>query len=329
MHHSLRRALAVLIAAGIACAPGQPYAQDLPQKRVVLVAQIAAGTGLDIVARTYAEKLAARIGQPVIVENRPGAAGLATAEAVLKSEPDGTTLGVVTSALMAIRPSMFKKPPYDPLKDFVPIALYLKSPFILIVNPKLPVQSVPDLITYMKANKGKLSYATPGVGSAQNLSGEYLKQVFDVDMTHVPYRNSPQAVSDVAAGHIPLSFAEAGASLGLIRDGALRALAVTSTTRLPVLPDTPTFAEAANRPGFEAVSWHMLVAPAATPSPIVNRLHAEMKQIMSDKDMQARIAQHGLLPLDPPSIEETGKYIVSEIAKWSTLIKSLGLAGSI
>lgn len=316
-----------LAAAALSCHVAS--AQELPQKRVLIIAQLAAGTGLDIVARTYAERLQHVIGQPVIVENRPGSAGLATAEGVLKSEADGTTLGVMSSSILAIRPTMFRKPPYDPAKDFIPIAHYLKSPFILVTDPKLPVQNVKDLIAYIKANPGKITYASPGSGGAPHLAGEYLKRMFDVDMNHVPYRNSPQAITDVAAGHIPLTFAEAGASLGLIRDGALRALAVTSTTRLPSLPDVPPFAEAAARPDFEAVSWHMLVAPAATPRPIVNRLHAEMKRIMADPEMKSRISHHGLIPLDPPSIEASRSYIVSEVEKWGALVKALGLAGSI
>lgn len=309
--------------------PGSADAQDLPNKRILIIAQLAAGTGLDIVARTFADKLSQRTGQPVIVENRPGSAGLATMEAVLRSDPDGTTLGVVTSSVLAIRPSMFKKPPYDPLKDFVPVSFYLKSPFILVVNPKLPIQSVPDLIAYLKANKGTVSYSSSSVGGAPHLSGEYLKQMFGVDMTHVPYRNSPQAISDVAAGHVPLTFAEAGASLGLIRDGALRALAVTSTVRLPTLPDVQPFAQAAGKPGFEAVSWHMLIVPAATPRPIVDRLHTEMKQLMGDKDMQARIGNLGLLPHTPPSIDDTQRYIATELDKWGTLVRNLGLAGTL
>ena len=316
--------LAVFVGAG---APAT--AQDFPTRRILIVAQLAAGTGLDIVARTYAERLQISFGQPVIVENRPGAAGLATAEGVLKSEPDGTTLGVMSSSILAIRPTMFKKPPYDPARDFIPIAHYLKSPFILVTTPTLPVSNVKDLIDYLRAHRGKVSYASPGSGGAPHLAGEYLKQMFDVDMNHVPYRNSPQAITDVAAGHIELTFAEAGASLGLIRDGALRALAVTSTTRLPVLPDVPPFAEAAARPDFEAVSWHMLVAPAATPRAVVDRLHAEMKRIMADPDMKVRIAQHGLIPIEPPPVETSRRYIESEVEKWGKLVKALGLAGSI
>jgi tripartite-type tricarboxylate transporter receptor subunit TctC len=148
-------------------------------------------------------------------------------------------------------------------------------------------------------------------------------------MTHVPYRNSPQAIGDVAAGHIPLTFAEASASQGLIRDGALRALAVTSLTRLPNLPDVPSLAEAVQRPGFEAVSWHMLIAPAATPRPIVERLHAEMRQIMADPEMRKRIAGHGLLAIEPPTVAESRNYIAAELEKWGRIVNSLGLAGTL
>ena len=329
MLHTTLWFLATFTPAILSLAPQPGHAQSPPDKRILLVAALAAGTGLDIVARTFAERLSQRIGQPVIVENRPGAAGLAAAEFVQRAEPDGATLGVVTSAIMATRPTMFKKPPYDPLKDFVPVSLYLKAPLVLVVDPRLPINSVPDLIAYLKANRGKVSFSSPSVGGASHLSAEYLKQMFDVDMTHVPYRNSPQAIGDVAAGHVPLTFAESGASLGLIRDGALRALAVTSTVRLSRLPDVPPFAEAAGKPGFEAVSWHMLIAPAATPKAVVDRLLAEMKSIMGDAGMQARIAGHGLLPLDPPSIEDSRRYIASEIDKWGKLVASLGLAGSI
>ena len=327
MPRTMMRILATLALATAAAFPA--HAQEASGKRILIIAQLAAGTGLDIVARTYAERLSQRLGRPVIVENRPGSAGLATAEGVLRAEPDGSTLGVMSSSILAIRPTMFKKPPYDPVTDFIPVSHYLKSPFILVANPKLPVKNVAELIQYLKANKGTVSYASPGPGGAPHLAGEYLKQIFDVDMNHVAYRNSPQAIGDVAAGHIPLTFAEAGASLGLIRDGALRALAVTSTTRLPTLPDVPPFAEAAARPDFEAVSWHMLVAPSATPRAIVDHLHAEMNRIMADPDMKARITGHGLLPIEPPPVDVARNYIGSEIAKWGALVKSLGLAGSI
>jgi tripartite-type tricarboxylate transporter receptor subunit TctC len=223
---------------------------------------------------------------------------------------------------------LFKQIAYDPEKDLVPVSLYLKSPFILIVDPKLPVNSVPELIDYAKKSPTPLNYSSPGAGGLPYLSVELMNARFGLKMTHVPYRNSPQAITDVAAGHVSLSIAEAGASLALIREGKVRALAVTSTQRLPAHPSVPPMAEAGNAPGFETVSWHVLLAPAKTPRPIVEKLHAEMKRIMSDKDMQEKLSNLGLIPLDPPSIADTESYIKSETAKWSEVVKQVGLAGS-
>jgi tripartite-type tricarboxylate transporter receptor subunit TctC len=270
-----RRALLALAA----CAILQPTAsiaqtQDYPNRPVTILVPLAAGTGMDSLVRLYADKLQASLGKPVVVENRPGAALMLAASAVAAAPADGYTLGVSTSAPMAINPTLYKKLNYNHEKDFVPISLYVKSPFILVVDPKLPVKSVPDLIKYAKETKTPLTYSSPGAGTALHLSSEYMKQRYGLDITHVPYKSSPQAVADIAAGHVSMAFAEAGASLPLIKDGKLRALAVSSQARLPSLPDVPTFAEAANAPDFEAVSWHVLIAPAATPKPIVDRLHA-------------------------------------------------------
>jgi tripartite-type tricarboxylate transporter receptor subunit TctC len=229
---------------------------------------------------------------------------------------------------MAIGPALYKKIAYNPQKDFVPIALYVKSPLVLVVDPNLPIKSVPDLIAYAKKSAQPLTYSTPGAGAFQHLSTEFMAQRFGLKFTHVPYKSTPQSVQDIAAGHVNFGFAEAGASLPLIRSGKLRPLAVSSLARLPTLPDVPTFAEAAKAPGFEAVSWHALFAPAATPKDIVERLHKEMSKIMSDPDMQKRAGNVGLLPIDPPSLAETQKYITAEREKWGGLVQKLGLAGS-
>jgi tripartite-type tricarboxylate transporter receptor subunit TctC len=250
------------------------------------------------------------------------------ANAVAQAAPDGHTLLVSTSSAMAINLTLFKQVTYDPERDFIPISLYVKSPFILVVNPDLPAKSVPDLIKHIKDNQGKLSYSSPGAGVAQHLSMEYMKNQFGLEITHVPYRSTPQSIQDIAAGHIAMGFAEAGASIPLIKDGKLRALAVSSTMRLPLLPDVPPFAEAAPAPGFEAVSWHMLLAPAKTPRDIVDRLHAEMKKIMADPELRKRIETIGLIPFDTPSVEDTRAYRRSEQEKWGALVKRLGLEGS-
>jgi len=323
----VRRALlAATIAAVAAGAPAR--AQDYPTRPVTIVVPLAAGSGMDALVRLYAEKLQVALGKPVVVDNRPGAALMLAAAAVATAPADGYTLLVSTSSAMAINPVLYKKVNYDHVKDFVPISFYVKSPFILVVNPDLPAKSVPELIKHIKDSKSPLSYSSPGAGVAQHLSIEYMKKRFDLDITHVPYKNTPQSIQDIAAGHVQLGFAEAGASLPLIRDGKLRALAVSATTRIPSLPDVPPFAEAAKAPDFEAVSWHILFAPAATPKPIIERLHAEMKKIMADPEMIKLTEKIGLLPVDSPNTDGIQKYLASEREKWGSLVKQLGLDGS-
>jgi tripartite-type tricarboxylate transporter receptor subunit TctC len=323
----VRRALlAAAITAVAASAPVQ--AQDYPTRPVTIVVPLAAGSGMDSLVRLYAEKLQIALGKPVVVDNRPGAALMLAAAAVATAPADGYTLLVSTSSAMAINPVLYKKVNYDHVKDFVPISFYVKSPFILVVNPDLPAKSVPELIKHLKDSKSPLSYSSPGAGVAQHLSIEYMKKRFDLDITHVPYKNTPQSIQDIAAGHVQFGFAEAGASLPLIRDGKLRALAVSATTRIPSLPDVPPFAEAAKAPDFEAVSWHILFAPAATPKPIIERLHTEMKKIMADPEMIKLTEKIGLLPVDSPDIDGIQKYLASEREKWGSLVKQLGLAGT-
>jgi tripartite-type tricarboxylate transporter receptor subunit TctC len=272
-------ACALALAAPQLCERAQ--ADEYPTRPVTIIVSLAPGTGMDTAVRLYGEKLAQRLGQPVVIENRPGGAGVVAGETIAKGTPDGYTLAVATSAVMAIRPTLFKQRPFDPLTDFVPISHYVKSPFVFIVNPSLPVRSVPEFIAYARERPGQLSYSSSGIGGAPHLTAELLKQKFGFDMAHVPYRNSPQSIADVAAGHVVASVAEAGASLPLIRDGKLRALAVTSATRFPTLPEVPPIGEAVGMPELEAVSWHVIFARHDTPRDIVNRLHDEMKSIMA------------------------------------------------
>ncbi len=218
--------------------------------------------------------------------------------------------------------------PFDPLTDFVPISLYVKSPFILVVSPALPVKTTAEFIAYVKQRPGQLSYSSSGIGGAPHLAMELLKQKFGFDIAHVPYRNSPQSIADVAAGHVHAAIAEAGASLPLIKDGRLTALAVTSLTRLPSIPEVPPLAEAVAMPDLEAVSWHVLFARHDTPRPIVDRLSGEMQRIMAMPDTQQKIANIGLIPHPSPSVEGMQAYIRAETDKWGTLVRQLGLAGS-
>jgi tripartite-type tricarboxylate transporter receptor subunit TctC len=322
----VRRALLGVFAFAAAISSTPLPAQDYPTKPVTIVVPLAAGSGMDSLVRLYADKLQTALGKPVVVENRPGAALMLAAQAVATAPADGYTLLVSTSSAMAINPILYKKVNYDHVKDFVPISFYVKSPMILVVNPELPAKNVPDLIKYMKEAKSPVSYSSPGAGVAQHLSMEYMKKRFGVEATHVPYKNTPQSIQDIAAGHVQMGFAEAGASLPLIKEGKLRALAVSATTRIPSLPDVPPFAEDA--PDFEAVSWHMLFAPAATPKPVVERLHKEMKKIMADPEMIKLTEKIGLIPVDSPDIAGIQKYLASEREKWGGLVKQLGLAGT-
>jgi tripartite-type tricarboxylate transporter receptor subunit TctC len=318
-----------LILAALALGATAPtaQAQAYPDRTITIVVPLAAGTGMDTLVRLYADKLQASLGKPVVVENKPGAALMLAAAAVATAPADGYTLLVSTSSAMAINPVLYKKINYK-LTDFVPVSFYVKSPFILVVNPDLPAKTVPELIKLAKESATPLNYSSPGAGVAQHLSIEYMKQRFGINLTHVPYRSTPQSIADIVANHVQLGFAEAGASLPLIREGKLRALAVSSSTRIPTLPDVPPFAEAANAPDFETVSWHMLFAPAATPKPIVDKLHTEMTRIMKDPEMKQKATNIGLLPIDPPSLAETDKYLVSEREKWGSLVKKLELEGS-
>src|SRR5262245_17482833 len=304
------------------------HADAYPSRPITIIVSLAAGTGMDTLVRIYGEKLSQSLGQPVVIENKPGGAGVVAGETIAKGPPDGYTLAVATSAVLAIRPTLFKVRPFEPLVDFVPISHYVKSPFVLIVAPSLPVGTVAEFIKYAKERPGKLSYGSSGIGGAPHLTGEWLKQKFGFDIAHVPYRNSPQLVTDVAAGHVAASISEAGASLPLIKDGKVRALAVTSGTRFPTLPDVPTLAEALAAPELEAVSWHVLFARHDTPRPIIDRLHAEMQRIMGTPEVAQKIAAIGLVPHQSPSVEGVKAYIKAETEKWGGLVRQLGLEGS-
>jgi len=322
-----RSSVALILALAVLAGPAA-QAQTYPSRPVTIIVSLAAGTGMDTLVRLYGEKLSQSLGQPVIIDNRPGGAGVVAGETIVKGAPDGYTLAVATSALLSIRPTLFKQRPFNPLTDFVPISHYVKSPFVFIVDPALPVRSVPEFIKYVKERAGQLSYSSSGIGGAPHLTMELLKQKFGFDIAHVPYRNSPQSIADVAAGHVNASVAEAGASLPLIRDGKLRALAVTSASRFETLPDVPPIAEAVAMPDLEAVSWHVIFARRDTPRPIVDKLHGEMQRIMAAPEMQQKIKAIGLIPYQSPSVEGIQAYIKAETEKWGALVRQLGLEGS-
>ncbi|MEA2910207.1 MAG: hypothetical protein QOJ15_2288 [Bradyrhizobium sp.] len=308
-------------------APSRAGAENYPSRPITIVVSLAPGSGMDTVTRLYADKLSGALGTPVIVENKAGAATTLAASQVAAAHPDGYTLVVLTSIALSINPTLFKQLTYDP-QDLTPISLYAKSPFILVVNPALPAKIFADFVTLAKASNPPLNYASIGTGSVQHMSMEFAKQRLGFEATHIPYRAVTQSVTDLMGGHVAASFLEAGLSIPLIKDGKLRALAVSSAQRLPLLPDVPPFAEASGATDYEGVSWHMLLVPSKTPQPIIDRLHAQMKRIMLEPEMREKIAALGLIPNDTPTVEDMRSYIRSERSKWGTMVKQLGLEGS-
>jgi tripartite-type tricarboxylate transporter receptor subunit TctC len=322
---TLKTCWALLCVVLLASAPAR--GEDYPSRAITIVVSLAAGSGMDAVTRLYAEKLSEAFGKPVIVENKPGAATTLAANQVARATPDGYTLVVLTSIALSINPTLFQHLNYDP-QDFTPISLYVKSPFVLVINPSLPAKTLSEFVEFARKANPSLNYASIGAGSVQHMSMEFAKKRLGFDATHVPYRSTPQSVTDLMGGQVAASFLEAGLSMPLIKDGKLRALAVSSAQRLPLLPDVPPFAEASGAADYEGVSWHMLLVPSKTPQPIIDRLHAEMKRIMQAPEMQAKIAALGLIPNASPSIEDMRSYIRSEQLKWGALVKQLGLEGS-
>jgi tripartite-type tricarboxylate transporter receptor subunit TctC len=317
--------LCVVLLGLLASAPAR--AEDYPSRTITIVVSLAAGSGMDVITRLYAEKLSEAFGKPVIVENKPGAATTLAANHVANAPPDGYTLVVLTSIALSINPTLFKHLNYDP-QDFMPISLYVKSPFVLVIDPSLSAKTLSEFVELAKKANPPLNYASIGAGSVQHMSMEFAKKRLGFDATHVPYRSTPQSVTDLMGGHVAASFLEAGLSIPLIKEGKLRALAVSSAQRLPLLPDVPPFAEASGAADYEGVSWHMLLVPTKTPQPIIDRLHTEMKRIMEAPEMRAKIAALGLIPNDSPSIEDMRSYIQSERLKWGAMVKQLGLEGS-
>lgn len=253
---------------------GDSSAQTYPTRPVTIVVPFTPGGTTDILGRLSGQGLEQRLGKPFLIENRPGAGTQIGATAVAKSAPDGYTLLVAPSTTMAVNVTLYKKLSYDPAKDFAPLALMAHVPFVLVVNPSLPVKSVADLIKLAQEKPGELSFASGGVGAAHHLCGELLKSMTGIKMAHVPYKGSVPALNDVVAGHVPLMFSDFAPSLQLIKAGKLRALGVTAAKRVPAAPDIPPIAET-GVPGYEAVPWQMMVTKAGTPEEVVDRLNAE------------------------------------------------------
>ena len=318
-------ALSVAVLASVIASSAQ--AQDYPTRPVTIVVPFAAGGTTEILARLLGQKLEERLGKPFVIENKPGAGTAIGSNAVAKSTPDGYTLLMATSTPMAINVTLHKNLPYDPAVDFVPLALVAQSPFVLVVNPELPVKSVQELVAYAKANPGKLSFGSGGPGAPHHLFGELFKSMTGIAMTHVPYKGSLPSLNDVVAGHIQLMFCDVPPAAGMIAAGKVRALGVSTRTRLPAFPDIPPIAEA-GVPGFDVAAWLMMVAPAKTPAPVIDKLHAELKNILATPAFKEQIVKISLLPMDTPPVTGMQTFVKSEIARWGAVVRQAGIAGS-
>lgn len=299
-------------------------AQDYPARTTTIICPYAPGGATDILARMLARGLEERLGKSFVVENRPGAGTVLAAHIVAKAQPDGYTLLMGTSTPLAINATLHRKLPYDPAKDFVPLALIANVPFVLVVTPSLPVKSVADLIKYAKDNPGKLSFGTSGPGSPHHLYMELFKTMTGTEMVHVPYKGSLPALTDVIAGRIPVMFVDLAPALQFIKNGNVRAIGVSSITRVPQLPEVPPVADSV--PGFEAVAWQMLVAPSGMPKPIVDKLHATLKNIEAQPQFNEQVAKLGMVPVDTPSVAELQAYVKSEIVRWGKVVEKSGAA---
>jgi len=312
------RVLALALLA-VACTAG--YAQGYPAKPVRIVVSFPAGGIADLYARVIGAKVQEAWGQPVVVENRTGAGGNIGAEAVAKSAPDGYTLNMSALGPHAVNVSLFAKLPYDPVRDFAAIALVLEAEGLLVLHPSVPASSVGELITYARANPGKLTFASAGMGTASHLAGELFKTMAQVEMTHVPYKGNVPAITDLLAGQTSLLFATMPTVLPHAKAGKLRALATIGSARSAAAPELPTVAE--SLPGFEVNNWIGLFAPAGTPPQIVRRWNGEVMRIMQSPEIQARLPAEGAR-FTPNSPEQFAAFVKREIEKWAPVVKASG-----
>ena len=272
--------------------PPPTAAQTYPAKPIRLIAPFPPGGGTDIIARLIQEKFSQTLGQQVLVDNRPGASGIPGTELIAKAAPDGYVIGMGTSNTLAANPSMFSKLPYDPRRDFALITQVATQPNLLAVHPSLPAHNLKELLALAKRRPGQLNYGSSGNGSSHHMSGEMLKLMGKVDLTHVPYKGTGTAITDALGGHIELVFAGTAALMTHVKAGRLRAIGVTSEMRLASLPDIPTIAEG-GLPGYEISAWHGMIAPAATPAPIVDRLSTAVRTVLADAEIKKRFAVLG------------------------------------
>ena len=318
------RPLAIVFAALLSLWPVAGSAQTgWPSKQIFFVVPYAAGGFADTRARRIGVELAKVLGQPVVIENKGGAGGVVGTDILAKAAPDGYTIGMGNLAALAVNPSLMKKLPYDPARDIAPIVLLENSPLILTAGPGLAAKSVQELIALAKAQPGKIAFGSSGVGGAHHLSGEMLKQATGIDIVHVAYKGGAPAAADVLAGHVPMMFEMGYSALPAVKSGRIRALAVTSTKRISVLPDVPTMAEA-GVPGFESYNWQGVIVPAKTPRGIIDRLNRELNAMLTQPALRDLIHGDGS-QVGGGTPEAFGSFIQAETQKWAKVVKQAGM----
>ena len=319
MLRRLIRAGAGLLA--LFCAMSPVFA-DYPERPVTILVGFPPGGPSDVLARIVAKKLSELLGQPFVIDNRPGAGGNVAGEIAAHAEPDGYTLLMGNNSILATNASLYAKIDFDPEKDFAPISLIGTQANILVVNPNVPANTMAELITLAKANPGKLNFASSGYGAAAHLAGELFKTMANVDIVHVPYKGAGPALQDVISGQDQMMFATAASVVGMIKSGQVRALAVTTLKRTAILPDIPTIDELGIK-GFEATTWHGLVAPSGTPKDVIATLYRAVTAALGDPEVRQQLATLGVdIAGDTP--DEFSAYIRAEIPKWAEVIKASG-----
>ncbi|HUQ73265.1 MAG TPA: tripartite tricarboxylate transporter substrate binding protein [Burkholderiales bacterium] len=298
-------------------------AQNYPSKPIRIVIAQAPGSATDVISRVVGNRMSETLGQPIVIETRPGAGGVVGTEAAARSAPDGYTLFMANNSTHGSNPAVYAKLPYDAVNDFAPISMVASVPYVLVIEPSLPVNSVQELIAYAKSRPGKMNYASAGNGSTHHFCGELLKSTAGIDVLHVPYKGSPPGIAGLLGGEVAMMFANVADIGSQIKAGKVKPLAVTTSSRASSLPDVPTMAEA-GLPGFEITSWFALLAPAGTPAPIVARLNAEAVKALARPDVKATLGAQGL-EVASSSPEQVGAHIKSEIAKFARIAKAANI----
>jgi tripartite-type tricarboxylate transporter receptor subunit TctC len=317
--------LAIFAACALACGLAAPAtAQEWPARSIRIVVAFGAGGGADIVGRIIAQSLQEKLGQPVVVENRPGAAGTLGNEAVARADKDGYTLGVMTAGQI-IAAVMNKSLRYDTLTAFDPISLVATAGLIIVTRPDFPANDAKDLVMAARANPGKIAFASPGFGATQHFTGELFKQIANVDMLHVPFRTSPEAISAVLGKQVDLLFDTVSAVLGQVQSGQLKALAVTGKDRFPAVPKVPAAIESGALPGYDVTTWYGFFAPSGTPRAIIAKLNRALNEVIAQDDVKERLTKAGVV-VQGSTPEAFGKHMADELIRWNAVRERAGIA---